>query len=572
METSVQSGPTRDMTVDPFTAEVVRYKLEGIANEMCTTMLRSAFSPIVKEGRDASACLFTPQGSSLAQSSSIPIHLATLIPAVAEILKTYPLHTMQEGDVYILNDPYCGGTHLPDIAAVVPVFHRGRVIALGATMVHHQDVGGMTAGSVPPNATEIFQEGIRIPPLKLREAGRPNETLVAMLRQNVRVPDMFIGDLNAQIAACNLCARRLKDVAESCGDNLLTAIYDELLLKSETLTRQALGALPQGTFHHVDFLDNDGIELDRRVRIEVAVTIRDGSIHFDLSGTDAQLRGPFNCVPSGIQAAGYYTVRALTGSQIPTNSGCYRPVSLHLPKGTLVNPEEPAPVNSRTATVIRVAGTMIHAIAKAAPERIPAAASGELLVMAFGGKGPDGKRFVVGDMVAGGAGASARQDGVDSLDCYTSNSMNLSAEALELEAPLRIHRFALRPDSGGAGKFRGGLGVLREYEVLEGEVSLTHRGERHFTGAPGLAGGHPGATAHSVIRRTGGGIEEIPSKIVTTLRKGDWLLVETAGAGGHGDPSQRDRKAVAEDVRNGKVTAHTAREIYGLQRMTPFPD
>ena len=564
MDTEANNRDASSMSVDPFTAEVVRYKLEGIANEMCTTILRSAFSPIVKEGRDASACLFTPEGSSLAQSSSIPIHLATLIPAVAEILKVYPPSTMQDGDVYILNDPYCGGTHLPDIAAVVPVFHRGRVIALGATMVHHQDVGGMTAGSVPPNATEIFQEGIRIPALKLREAGRPNETLIAMLRQNVRVPDMFMGDLNAQIAACNLCSRRLIDVADGYGDNLLTAIYDELLSRSEALTRQALGTLPQGTFHHVDFLDNDGIELDRRVRIEVAVTIHDGSIHFDLTGTDSQLRGPFNCVPSGVYAAGYYTVRALTGSQIPTNAGCYRPVSLHLPKGTLVNPDEPAPVNSRTATVIRIAGTMIHAIAKAVPERIPAAASGELLVMAFGGKRQDGSRFVVGDMIAGGTGASARRDGVDSLDCYTSNSMNLSAEALELEAPLRVHRFALRPDSGGAGKFRGGLGVLREYEVLEGEMSLTHRGERHFTGAPALGGGQPGATARSAIRRADGHIETIPSKIVTLLRKGDWLEVETAGAGGHGDPRQRDRRAVVDDVRNGKVTPRAANEIYRL--------
>ena len=564
MVTGVDGAEELAAAVDPFTAEIVRYKLEGIANEMCTTMLRSAFSPIVKEGRDASACLFTPTGESLAQSSSIPIHLATLIPAVGQILHSYPLHTMTEGDVYVLNDPYCGGTHLPDIVAVVPVFHRHQVIALGATMMHHQDVGGVTAGSVPPTATEIFQEGIRIPPLKLREGGRPNETLLAMLRQNVRVPEMFMGDLNAQIAACNLCDRRLKDVADGYGYNLLASIYAQLLARSESLTRQALLALPQGTFSHFDFLDNDGIELDRRVRIEVAVTIQNGSIHFDLSGTDRQLRGPFNCVPSGIQAAGYYTVRALTGSHIPTNAGCFRPVSLHLPKGTLVNPDEPAAVNSRTATVIRIAGTMIHAIGKVAPHRVPAGASGELLVMAFGGKGYGEQRFVVGDMIAGGTGASAHHDGVDSLDAYTSNSMNLSAEALELEAPLTVHRFALRPDSGGAGKFRGGLGVLREYEVLDGEVSFTHRGERHYTGAPGLAGGHPGATARSHIWRVGGGDEEIPSKIVTTLRRGDRLCVETAGAGGHGDPHDRDHAAVVADVRNGKVTALAAREIYGL--------
>ncbi len=322
--------------------------------------------------------------------------------------------------------------------------------------------------------------------------------------------------------------------------------------------------LPQGTFRHVDYLDNDGIDLDRRVRIEVAVTIEDGAIHFDLSGTDAQLKGPFNCVPSGIYAASYYAVRALTGAQIPTNAGCFRPVSLHLPKGTLVNPDEPAPVNSRTATVIRISGTMLHAIAKAAPERLPAAASGELLVMAFAGRGHDGQRTIIGDMIAGGAGASARRDGADCLDCYTSNSMNMSAEALELEAPIAVHRFALRPDSGGAGKFRGGLGVLREYEVLDGDLAFTHRGERHYVGAPGLAGGGDGATAQSVIHRRDGAAEAIPSKLVTTLRKGDRLIVETAGAGGHGDPRSRDPDAVATDVRNGKVTARAAREVYGL--------
>ena len=561
---SITEGLLSGAMIDPVTAEIVRFKLEGVANEMCTTTLRSSFSPIVKEGRDASAALFTPTGDSLAQSSSIPIHLATLIPAVRQILRAYPLGTMREGDVYVLNDPYFGGTHLPDIVAAVPVFHRDRAIAIGATMMHHQDVGGVSAGSVPPTATEIFQEGIRIPPLKLRDAGQPNETLLAMLRQNVRVPEMFMGDLNAQIAACNLCDRRLREVADRYGYNLLAAIYDALLSRSETLTRQALRTLPQGTFRHVDFLDNDGIELDRRVRIEVAVTIGDGAIHFDLSGTDGQLRGPFNCVPSGIHAAGYYTVRALTGSHIPTNAGCFRPVSLHLPEGTLVNPDEPAAVNSRTATVIRIAGTMIHAIGKAAPDRVPAGASGELLVMAFGGKGYDGRRFVVGDMVAGGTGASARRDGVDSLDAYTSNSMNLSAEALELEAPISVRRFALRPDSGGAGKFRGGLGLLREYEVLDGEVSFTHRGERHYTGAPGLAGGHSGMTARSSIERARGAEETIPSKIVTALYKGDRLRVETAGAGGHGDPRQRDRADVAADIRNGKVTLHAAREIYGF--------
>jgi N-methylhydantoinase B/oxoprolinase/acetone carboxylase alpha subunit len=548
--------------LDPITVEVVRYKLEGIANEMNATLLRSSFSPIVKEGRDASASLFTPAGETLAQSSSIPIHLATLIPAVARIVATYPLETMEEGDIYLLNDPYVGGTHLPDIALVMPVIAGGRVVALSTTMTHHQDVGGMAAGSVPTTATEIFQEGIRIPPLPLRRGGVDNDTLIRLLRQNVRVPDMFMGDLMAQVAACTLATRRLEELTGVFGANHLAAVFEELLSRSEVQTRRALATLPQGTFGHIDYLDNDGIDLERRLRIEVAVTIRDDTIAFDLTGTDGQTKGPLNTVASGVQAAAYFAVRALTGPQIPTNGGCFRPVSIHLPERSLVNPVEPAPVNARTATVVRIAGCMIHALAKAAPDRFPAGHSGELLVMAFGGRGA--KPYVVGDMVAGGTGASARGDGVDSLDALTSNSMNLPAEAIELEAPIRVHRFALRSDSGGAGQFRGGLGVEREYEVLAGEVSFSHRGERHFTGAPGLAGGHDGGRARSVIHRADGRTEEIRSKIVTSLAPGDRLVIGTAGGGGHGDPRARDRERVLADVRDGKVSPEAARAVYGL--------
>ena len=553
-----------DQTLDPITVEVVRYKLEGIANEMNATLLRSSFSPIVKEGRDASASLFTPEGETLAQSSSIPIHLATLIPAVAAILEAYPLAEMQAGDIYLLNDPYLGGTHLPDIALVMPALADGRVVALSTTMTHHQDVGGMVAGSVPTTATEIFQEGIRIPPLALRRGGVDNDTLLRMLRLNVRVPDMFMGDLMAQVAACTLAVRRLEELARAYGSDQLTAMFEALLARSEVYTRRALAALPQGTFRHVDYLDNDGIDLDRRLRIEVAVTIRDEAIAFDLSGTDRQTRGPLNTVASGVQAAAYFAVRALTGPQIPTNGGCFRPVSVHLPAGSLVNPVEPAAVNARTATVVRIAGCMIHALAKAAPDSFPAGHSGELLVMAFGGD-DHGKRYVVGDMVGGGTGASARGDGVNSLDALTSNSMNLPAEAMELEAPIRVHRFALRRDSGGAGRFRGGLGVERVYEILAGaDVSFSHRGERHFTGAPGLSGGHEGGRAKSLIQRADGRTEEIRSKIVTTLAAGDRLVIGTAGGGGHGDPRERDREEVAADVHDGKVSPEASRAIYGL--------
>ncbi|HXO03828.1 MAG TPA: hydantoinase B/oxoprolinase family protein [Stellaceae bacterium] len=547
--------------LDPITVDITRYKLDGIANEMQATLLRSSFSPIVKEGLDASASLFALDGTTLAQSCSIPIHLATLIPAVAQIIATFPIAQMRDGDSYILNDPYCGGTHLPDIAVVQPVMHRGRPIALAAAMTHHQDVGGMSAGSVPTNATEIYQEGLRIPPLKLREAGAYNATLVALLRQNVRIPDTVMGDLNAQIAACTIGARRFAELAERFGDNQLAAICDELLARSERLTRAALARIPPGTYRYVDYLDNDGIELDKPIRIEVAATVGNGAIEFDFAGTSAQVKGPMNCVPSGSLAAACWAVRALTDPEIPTNGGCFRPIRLKLPQGTIVNPEAPAPVNARTSTIKRIAGCMIGALAPVMADKAPAASAGELLVLAFGGKSAAGN-YVVGELIAGGSGAGPAQDGVDAIETDATNCMNLPAEALEMEAPIRLHRVALRAGSGGAGEWRGGLGVVREYEVLEGpgasDVSFSHRGERHFSAAAGLDGGGDGARARSVIHRADGRDEIIPSKIATVLRPGDRVTVETAGGGGYGDPRRRERGLMQADFADGKIETPSA--------------
>jgi N-methylhydantoinase B len=556
----------QDLELDPVTVEVVRHKLDGIANEMESTLLRSSFSPIVKEGLDASASLFTLRGETLAQAIAIPIHLATLIPIVRKFLEMFPLETMREGDIYAMNDPYLGGTHLPDIALVMPVFFRGRPIALSGAMTHHQDMGGLAPGSVPTNATEIYQEGLRLPPLKLRDGGVLNETLIAILRQNVRIPDTVIGDLNAQVAACTVGARRLVELAETYGDNHLGAIFEDLLDRSETMTRQALRAIPEGTYRYVDHLDNDGIQLDRQIRIEVAVTVKDGAVVCDFAGTSPQVKGPFNCVPSGSQAAAYFAVRALTDpDMIPTNGGCFRPVALRLPEGSLVNPREPAPVNARTATIKRITGCILGALKEVLPEKVPADACGALLALMFGGQRPDGSRYVVGELLAGGSGAGMQSDGVDAVETDASNCMNLPVEALEMDIPIRVHRFALRPDSGGPGRFRGGLGTIREYEILDGgEVVVTHRGERHFISAKGSSGGGPGARARSVIRHADGREDVIPSKQVTTLQPGDRLVVELAGGGGFGEPLSRDRSAIIADVQDDKVSRDAAWEVYGL--------
>ena len=539
--------------LDPITVEVVRNKLDGIANEMETTLLRSSFSPIVKEGMDASASLFAISGETLAQALAIPIHLATLIPIVATLLRHFPPEAMDPGDIYTMNDPYLGGTHLPDIAIVMPIFHAGRPIGLAATLTHHQDVGGLSPGSIPTHATEVFQEGVRIPPLKFRDAGQFNETLIAMLRLNTRIPDTLLGDLHAQVAACTVGARRVAELAAIYGEDL-PRIFDTLLDRSEQLTRAALRSIPDGTYRYVDTMDNDGIELDRRMRIEVAVTIADGEMHCDFAGTSAQVRGPFNCVPSGSLAAACFAIRVLTDPSIPTNGGCFRPIRLSIPEGSMLNPREPAAVCSRTSTIKRVATTIIAALRPLRPEAVSADAGSIALLLSFGGRHADGTPYVMGEIVVAGSGACHDMDGTDVVDTDCSNSTNMPIEAIEAEFPLRMRRYGLRPNSGGAGTFRGGLGCVREYEVLAGPITLTHRGERFYCPAQGYAGGAAGAVSDTRIIRAGGEVEQVRSKIVTELQTGDRLVIETAGGGGWGDPALRDAARSADDIADRKVS------------------
>jgi N-methylhydantoinase B len=550
--------------VDPVSLEVLRNKLDSIANEMEMTLLRSSFSPIVKESQDASASLFTPEGLTLAQALAIPLHLGTLVPAIASVLAAFPTATMRTGDIYVMNDPYAGGTHLPDLAVVMPVFAHGRVVALTGAMTHHQDVGGMVSGSVPTNATEIFQEGIRIPALKLCDAGVMNDTLIKLLKLNVRLPDVFMGDLNAQIAACKIGARRLADLAERRGENYLASAFSELLDRSEVMTRRAIRNLPQGRFNYVDYLDNDGVEIGKRVRIEVTVTVEGDDITFDFAGTSPQTKGPINCVPSGTLAAAFYAVRALTDPHIPTNAGCFRPIKVLLPKGSLVDPVPPAAVNTRTSTIKMAAACMIGAFRQVMPDRLPASDAVDMHAIVFGGVQSDGRRYVVSENIGSGCGASRIRDGVDVVDTDVTNCMNLPVEAIEMECPIRVHRTEICMDSGGPGAKRGGLGLRREYELLDGTITLTHRGERFFSQAPGLAGGQAGSFARSHIIRANGSQEVIHSKVVCNLAVGDRLVVETPGGGGYGPVADRTRAEIESDLANHKISSAAADTTYGF--------
>ncbi|MBN9547482.1 MAG: hydantoinase B/oxoprolinase family protein, partial [Alphaproteobacteria bacterium] len=499
------------------------------------------------------------------QAIAIPIHLTTLIPMVKAVLESFPHEQMRDGDAYILNDPYtAGGTHLPDFAVITPVFHNGEVIALAAALAHHQDVGGMTPGSTPTNATEIYQEGIRVAPMKLVDAGTYDHRLMRTLRLNVRLPDIFSGDVNAQLAACRIGQRRIQELADKLGTTTTTTIFADLLDRSERLTRAAIAELPDGEYHYVDYLDNDGIDLDAPIRIEVKAIVSGDRITFDFTGTNQQVKGPFNCMPSGALCGACFAVRAIGGSHIPTNGGCFRPIEMVLPEGSLVNPQEPAPLGCRTATIKRLTGTILGAVRQAAPDKIPADSAAQLVNVDYGGTVPSHGRFVMTQVLVSGSGASAGSDGVDVIETDATNTGNVPVESVEMESPFRIHRLGIATDSGGAGRQRGGLGCYEDIELLEGEVTISYRGERHFHAPAGANGGLPGEKSFAYILRADQSKDTIKSKTVTKMKKGDRLVLQTAGGGGYGSPEARDRKLLARDVFDGKVSRRQAIDVYKL--------
>jgi N-methylhydantoinase B len=551
--------------VDPVTLEVTRNRLAVIADEMEEILLHSSYSPIVKEGLDASAALFTREGETLAQSVAIPIHLGTLVPGVRRIIQEFPLDQMHPDDVYLLNDPYDGGTHLPDVIMVVPISVEGHVVALAATITHHQEMGGKTAGSVPTDSTEIFQEGIVIPPLKFIDRGVPNETLHRIWARNLRIPDVVFGDLRAQVAAGRSGSQRVQALVGELGVEQSLTLFDTLLDSAEKLVRARVLEIPDGTYTFTDYLDNDGVELDRRLQITATVTIAGDRFIVDFTGTSTQSRGPLNAVPSSTLAAVYYCVKAVTDPEIPNNGGCYRAIEVNLPEGSLVNPRWPAPVNARTATVKRITDAIFGALHQALPGQLPAANSGELVVMSLSGIDPrTDQRFITSELGAGGMGARPGKDGIDAIETDATNCMNLPAESVELDFPLRINHCRLRTDSGGAGEWRGGLGFVKSFEAVGTPVEISYRGERHFTAPWGVAGGGDGARAQARVHRSDGRIQELGSKQIIVLGPSERLEIETAGGAGHGDPAARPRDRVRDDVRDRKISAESARDLYGL--------
>ena len=535
------------MSRDPIELEVFKNLYHSIAEEMGAVLRRTAFSPNIKERRDYSCAVFDRAGEVIAMGDHMPVHLGSMPMSVRAAIRACQ---MGPGDIVMLNDPFQGGTHLPDITLVTPVSSGyGRVGARQApppdfyvaSRAHHADVGGAYAGSMGL-CREIYQEGLRIPPVKIMRAGKIERDILALLLNNVRTPQEREGDLGAQIAACHTGAVRLEEICVGYGVARAQRAASELLEYSEELMRAFLAHVPPGIYRAEDFLDNDGIS-ERPIKIRVTVKVRHGRtksasqpmVAIDFTGTDPQVEGSVNAVEAITYSACFYVFRCLLADDVPAAAGLMRPIQVIAPPGTIVNARAPAAVaGGNVETSQRIVDVVLRALAQAIPDRIPAAAAGTMNNLTIGGIDPrTSEPFAYYETVAGGMGARPRKAGVSGVHTHMTNSLNTPAEALEYAYPLRVRQYSLRPGSGGAGKFQGGDGIIREIEVLT-DCEVTLLADRRTRGPWGLSGGADGAPGKTFITRHDGSIEPMPGKFSTRLRKGERVRIETPGGGGWG--------------------------------------
>lgn len=554
----------RQPGIDPIRLEVIRNALVAASEEMSITIWRTSRSTVVREILDFSTAVFDANGNNIAQSARIPVHLNSMSDCLRTILDRFiPLEQWQDGDVIVTNDPYSGGQHLPDIQTFRPVFVDGKRVAIVGTLCHHVDVGGGAAGSYYAAATEVFHEGIRIPPLRLVDKGVLNSGVFEMLLHNVRQPDETRGDLNAQIAALGIGERAVARMARKYGSDSLEAAMAAILDGSEAMMRAALKALPDGEASFLELVDDDG-QSDDPITLSVKITKSGDTIALDFAGSSPQVRGPVNNTPAMTCSAVYYALLAALGGDIPANSGCYRPVTVTLPEGSVVNAVFPAPVAGRMVVNHRIATAVFGALAGIMPQRIPAAYYAISYVYALQTTNPQGKRQVYFDIEVGGWGGHAGGDGASALSCGLHNNTNAPIEMVEAKYPVTFTKYGLIPDSGGAGQFRGGLGLVREWRLDAAEGSLSTNFER-FRHAPyGIKGGAEGSLSRTTVTHPDGSKASLRSKVSgIPLKRGDIVTIETSGGGGYGDPRARDLQRLARDLAEGLVTPQAAASVYG---------
>jgi N-methylhydantoinase B len=523
--------------MDPVTLAVLRAALAGVAEEAGVALRRTAYSPNIKERVDCSTAIFDPGGELVAQAEHIPVHLGSMPASVAAALRTFG--ELAPGDQVLLSDPFAGGTHLPDLTLIGPIHQDGVLLGYAANRAHHADVGGMAPGSMPGGATEIFQEGLRIPPVRLWRGGEEQEDLMRLLLLNSRTPEERLGDLRAQSAANHLAGERLRHLATRLGYDLLREGMEATKDHAERAVRAALAAVPDGAYRFDDVMDDDGAGTTD-LSIRATVTIAGNRMIVDFDGTAPQARGSINAPFAVTLSACSFVLRAVTDPDIPANAGAHRPLEVRAPEGSLVNPRPPAAVAAgNVETSQRIVDVVLGALHRALPDRIPAASQGTMNNTLIGGWDPrTGGPFTYYETIAGGQGARPGRDGMSGVHTHMTNTLNTPVEALEMAYPLRVLEYRLRDGTGGEGAWRGGDGIRRTLEILGEDVAVSLLTERRRHAPWGLDGGEPGARGRNVLIGRDGEERDLPAKATVSVDPGDILVVETPGGGGFGPPGQ----------------------------------
>lgn len=543
--------------VDPITLEIVHNGLRSITDEAFIALMKSAYSTNIKERRDHSVTICDLGGRLIAQAeNSLPIHLASMLGLMEKVLEKVPLADMREGDIFVANDPHvAGGTHLPDVNMAMPVFVEGRLLAFVCNIAHHADIGGMVPGSMA-GGTEIYQEGLRIPVIRLFRAGALQEDILDLLLLNVRVPMERRGDYFAQVAACRLGERRLVELAETWSPATLQAVFDEVVARTERRMSDAIGRIAPGVYTFADVMDDDGFGA-HDIPIVCRIEIDGGRFRIDFAGSGAQVAGNINLKLSGTVAAVAYALKALLDPDVPNNHGVMQAIEVTVPEGTILNARFPAAVAARANTCQRVIDVVLGALAPALPDRAVGAANGANTTAVFSGTNPaTGADYLYLETLGGGFGGRATKDGKDGVQVHITNTSNLPVEAIEMEYPLLVESYGLVEDSGGAGQHRGGLGLRRIVRPLGHTAVFSGQGERFAHRPWGIFGGASGACGRFLLREPDGATRPLPAKPSSmSVAPDQALVVETPGAGGYGEPSRRLASDVADDRRQGKFSA-----------------
>jgi N-methylhydantoinase B len=556
---------------DPIAMEVFSNRLLSITEDMGNTLIRSSFSTNIKERKDCSVALFDAGGRLIAQASHIPLHLGSLLGSVQAVLARYDIARMHDGDAFVLNDPYlAGGTHMPDISIVTPIFIDGSVRAFAANVGHHSDVGGPVPGSISGRARSVFEEGLRLPVIRLVRGGELDEDLLALIAHNSRDSDERSLDLKVQVATNERGVRLMRELAGRMGLAAVTEAAEDLLAYTARRLRNRIRDMADGRASFIAYLDDDGLGGDP-VPIRVTIIVDGDNLVVDFAGTAPEARGAFNVPESALRATVYYAVKTLLDPNLLPNSGMFDCVDIRTEPGTLVNPRFPAAVGARSITCNKIARALFGAFAELLPpERAMAASHDSVPAIIFSGPRRIGDgSFVYLETIGGGMGARCNADGMEAIHVHLTNTSNLPAEALENEYALLVDEYALVPDSGGAGCHRGGLGIARQIRATRDGIVFSVRSDGHVLGAPGHAGGRAGATAR-LVRNSGTDREEVlSSKTVSiVLAAGETVRIETGGGGGFGDPAARDPLALTADLRGGKMSpARAAADYSGKENL-----